>query len=284
LDDFGVVGLIARIAWALAIFTSAAFVPVVLAQTKELNILAIESNPTPLVLAEKLKLEPVSAANALALGRVYENCLFFSGPASKTQWLKLFAPEVKADQPRTVTSRAYADVAYSRCEGLLKGTDVGAQHEQWMARAAKAGNLIAQLVMRQRETPTEQTIAAFETELRAALNSKNPDAIWEAARALWLAGFKWENLSKKPWGPALNGKDVDGLRAVFQAASCELGYPCGPGSWVMRSSCIRGSCVNSYQEWLATFLTPMQMQSLRAELPRVISALKKGRGAELIWP
>jgi hypothetical protein len=247
------------------------------------NIERIEANPNPLALYSSLAADSASSDEARAAARVLENCLFFTGPNDKAHWLKLFGPELNVQKPQSITSRALADLGYSRCAPLMKMGDISKLHADWMQRAANKGDLIAKLVLRQRETPTEKNIAAFESELRLALNSKDPDTIWEAGRALMMAGFSWQHVSQKPWGLARNGKAVDGLRALFQAASCELGYPCGPKSWVVRSACIRGSCGQHYVDWLATFLSETQMQSLHAELPRVVAALKAGRGDELIW-
>jgi hypothetical protein len=158
--------------------------------------------------------------------------------------------------------------------------DVFAERARWLKTAADGGDLVAKLMLRQLESPTAATITAFEAELKSALNSGDPAAIWEAGRAISLAGFGWTSLSKKPWP----GKEFESLRAVFQLAACELGYPCGYDSNLMTSFCIRGTCApRSYAEWLPTFLSSEQHQVVRAELERVVRELKAKRGANLIF-
>lgn len=241
----------------------------------------LETAPNLNVLAKKLAQAPVSPLSARKLLKIYEYCGFFAGPKSRKEWMDLFLPSVTADDPFRTRRLELANAGYSRCEALLLETpDAFEVRARWLKQAAAGGDVVAKLILRQLTSPTAFTIAEFETELKGALNSADPEAIWEAGRAIRLAGFGWGNLSKQPWP----GKEVDSLRAVFQLAACELGMPCGAQSNLISNFCIRGSCVaQSYSEWLPTFLSAAQYRAVKAELPRVVREIKAGRGAALIF-
>ncbi len=241
----------------------------------------LESAPDLSVPAKKLAQSPVSPLSARKLLKIYEYCGFFAGPKTRKEWMDLFRPSVKTDDRFGARRIELANASYSRCEALLKSTpDVFEVRARWLKQAAAGGDIVAKLMLRQLTSPTEATIAAFESELKTALNSSDPEAIWEAGRAISLAGFGWGNLSKNPWPD----KEMDSLRAVFQLAACELGMPCGPQSNLMTNFCIRGTCeAESYAEWLPTFLSAGQYQAVKAELPRVVVEIKAGRGAKLIF-
>ncbi len=241
----------------------------------------LETAPNLSALAEKLALAPVSPVSARKLLKIYEYCGFFAGPKTRKEWMDLFLPSVKADDPFHDQRIALANAAYNRCEALLiESPDPYDVRATWLKQADAGGDIVAKLMLRQLTSPTEQTIAGFEAELKSALNSADPEAIWEAGRAISLAGFGWGNLSAKPWPD----KEVDSLRAVFQLAACELGMPCGAQSNLITHFCIRGTCTaKSYDAWLATFLTARQYQAVKAELPRVLKEIKAGRGAALIF-
>lgn len=232
-------------------------------------------------LAKKLAQTPVSPLSARKLLKIYEYCGIFAGPKTRKEWMDLFLPTVKADDPFRTRRIELANAGYSRCEALLIATpDMFEERARWLKQAAAGGDVVAKLMLRQLTSPTEATIAEFERELKGALSSSDPEAIWEAARALSLAGFGWGNLSQKPWPD----KEMDSLRAVFQLAACELGMPCGVRSTLISNFCIRGTCaVKSYAEWLPTFLSAPQHQAVTSELPRVLSEIKAGRGAALIF-
>jgi len=232
-------------------------------------------------LVKTLARPPVSPINARKLLKIHEYCGLFAGPKTRKQWMALFLPTVKANDPYRARRIELANAGYSRCEALLIATpDVYETRAQWLKAAAAGGDLVAQLMLRQLSSPTAESIAGFEDELKKALNSRDPEAIWEAARALSLAGFGWGNLSKNPWPSG----EVDSLRAVFQLAACELGVPCGAQSTLIKNFCIRGTCAaQSYAEWLPTFLSAQQYQTVKAELPRVLREIKAGRGAALIF-
>ncbi len=252
--------------------------PPVLPQAQQFEL---ETAPDLSVLAKKLAQAPVSPLNARKLLKIYEYCGFFAGPKTRKEWMDLFLPSVKADDPFHDQRIALANTAYNRCEALLiESPDPFEVRATWLKKADAGGDIVAKLTLRQLTSPTEKTIAGFEAELKSALNSTDPEAIWEAGRAISLAGFGWSNLSTKPWPD----KEVDSLRAVFQLAACELGMPCGAQSNLMTHFCIRGTCdAKSYDQWLATFLTANQYQAVKAELPRVLKEIKSGRGAALIF-
>ena len=241
----------------------------------------LETEANLSALAKKLARAPVSPLSARKLLKIYEYCGFFAGPKTRKEWMDLFLPSVKVDDPFNTRRKALANAGYRRCEALLiENPDPYEVRATWLKQADAGGDIVAKLMLRQLTSPTEQTIAGFESELKIALNSADPEAIWEAGRAISLAGFGWGNLSKSPWPD----KEVDSLRAVFQLAACELGMPCGAQSNLMTHFCIRGTCAaQSYDEWLATFLTAAQYQAVKAELPRVVKEIKAGRGAALIF-
>lgn len=247
----------------------------------QLQPFELETAPDLSVLAKKLAQAPVSPLSARKLLKIYEYCGFFAGPKTRKEWMDLFLPSVKADDPFHDQRIALANTAYNRCEALLiAAPDPYEVRATWLKQADAGGDIVAKLMLRQLTSPTEKTIAGFEAELKTALNSTDPEAIWEVGRAISLAGFGWSNLSTKPWPD----KDVDSLRAVFQLAACELGMPCGAQSNLMTHFCIRGTCnAKSYGQWLATFLTAHQYQAVKAELPRVLKEIKAGRGATLIF-
>ena len=232
-------------------------------------------------LVKTLSTPPVSPLKARKLLKIYEYCGLFAGPKTRKQWMELFLPTVKANDPYRARRIELANAGYSRCEALLIATpDVYEIRAQWLKAAAAGDDVVAQLMLRQLSSPAEESIAGFEDELKRALNSRDPEAIWEAARAISLAGFAWGNLSKNPWPSG----EVDSLRAVFQLAACELGMPCGAQSTLIKNFCIRGTCAaQSYAEWLPTFLSAPQFQAVKAELPRVVREIKAGRGASLIF-
>jgi hypothetical protein len=234
----------------------------------------LETAPNLNALVSALSKPPVSPANARKLLKIYEYCGIFAGPPTRKAWMDLFLPTVKADEPFRARRIAVANRTYDRCEALLIASkDVFGERARWLKAAAIGGDVVAKLMLRQLESPTALTISSFEAELKTALNSRDPEAIWEAGRAISLAGFSWASLSKKPWP----GKELESLRAVFQLAACELGYPCGRDSNLIQSFCIRGTCApNSYADWLPTFLSGEQYQTVRAELPRVLREIKAG--------
>lgn len=241
----------------------------------------LETAPNLSALAKNLAQAPVSTLSARKLLKIYEYCGFFTGPKTRKEWMQLFLSSIKADDPFRARRITLANTGYSRCEAVLLETpDVYEIRARWLKQAAAGGDVVAQLMLRQLVSPTAQTIAGFESELKTALNSSDPEAIWEAGKSLSLAGFNWGNLSKKPWPD----KELDSLRAVFQLAACELGMPCGAQSNLMTNFCIRGTCApQSYSEWLPTFLSAAQYQAVQSELPRVVSEIKAGRGAALIF-
>ncbi len=251
------------------------------AAAKPAHAFELETAPNLSVLAKQLAQAPVSPLNARKLLKIYEYCGFFAGPKTRKEWMGLFLPTVKADDPFRVRRIDLANAGYNRCEALLIETpDPFEVRARWLKQAADGGDVVAKLMLSQLSSPTEQTISEFESELKIALNSTDPEAIWEAGRAISLAGFGWENLSSKPWPE----KKVDSLRAVFQLAACELGMPCGAQSNLITNFCIRGTCAaKSYAEWLPTFLSASQYQVVNAELARVLKEIKAGRGAALIF-
>jgi hypothetical protein len=243
--------------------------------------LSIENAPDLQQWAQELAKEPVSALSARRLARIYEYCGLFAGPKSRDEWMALFLPTVKTDTLFGKKRTELAQLGYSRCAKIVaNGADVFGMREKWIKHAANQGDLVAKLILRQHQTPTAADIVAFETELKLALNSADPEVIWEAARSLAIAGFDWQSISSKTWP----GKKVDALRAVFQLAACELGYPCGSDSALIKTFCIRGTCApQSYAQWLPTFLSNEQNKLVQAEMPRVLSALKQRRGSSLIF-
>ena len=247
----------------------------------QLQQFELEAAPNLSALAKNLAQAPVSTLNARKLLKIYEYCGFFSGPKTRKEWISLFLTSIKADDPFRARRITLANAGYSRCEAILLETpDVYEVRARWLKQAAAGGDVVAQLMLRQLVSPTAETIAGFESELKTALNSSDPEAIWEAGRAISLAGFNWSNLSKKPWPD----KEMDSLRAIFQLAACELGMPCGAHSNLITNFCIRGTCApQSYAEWLPTFLSPGQYQVVESELSRVVSEIKAGRGAALIF-
>jgi len=271
--------LLRALACALTLISLNVFAkPAEMPQSRQFEL---ETAPDLSVLAKKLAQRPVSPLSARKLLKIYEYCGFFAGPKTRKEWMDLFAPSVKADDPFRARRIALANAGYSRCEALLVETpDVFEVRARWLKQAAEGGDVVAKLILRQLTSPTEKTIAEFEAELKSALNASDPEAIWEAGRAISLAGFGWGNLSKNPWPD----QEMDSLRAVFQLAACELGMPCGAQSNLMTHFCIRGTCAaQSYREWLPTFLSAGQYQAVAAELPRAVREIKAGRGAALIF-
>jgi hypothetical protein len=241
----------------------------------------LETAPDLAAWVEQLKAPPVSARSARRLAKVYEHCGLFAGPKTRSEWMALFMPSIKADELFRKQRIALAEAGYRRCEHLVAGgADVYGERERWIKYAAAQGDLVAKLILRQNKTPTAADIKAFESELTLALNSKDPEAIWEAARSLRMAGFDWNTISSTPWPD----KPLDALRAVFQLAACDLGYACGADSELIKAFCIRGTCApKSYAQWLPTFLSAEQNALVQAQLPKVLPLLKAGRGAELIF-
>ena len=232
-------------------------------------------------LAEQLAKPPVSGLSARKLSKIYEYCALFAGPNSKEQWMQLYLPDLKADPTFGARRKSLAEKGYERCRAIIAdGADVEVIRKKWLDHAAAAEDVVAQLILRQSKTPTQEDIVGFESELKRALNSRDPEAIWEAGRSLRHAGFDWSQLSGTPWP----GKPVDGLRALFQWSACEMGLPCGAQSNLIRNFCIRGDCKSQdYGQWLKSFLTPEQFAAVQAQLPLAINKLKAGRGAELIF-
>jgi hypothetical protein len=243
--------------------------------------MTLENAPDLELWTIELAKAPISALSARRLARIYEHCGLFAGPKSREAWMALFLPTVKNDALFGKKRTELAQAGYSRCNALVvNGADVFGQREKWIKYAASQGDLVAKLILRQNQTPTAADIVAFEAELKSALDSRDPEVIWEAARSLGMAGFDWQSISSKPWP----GKKVDALRAVFQLAACELGYPCGVDSVLIKTFCIRGTCApQSYAQWLPTFLSAEQSKLVQAELPRVLAALKSGQGSKLIF-
>lgn len=241
----------------------------------------VENSEDLAALVATLAKAPVSALSARKISKIYEYCGVFAGPSSKEQWMQLFLPDVKKDVVFGARRKTLAEQGYQRCQQLVAGgANVEAEREKWLRQAAKDGDVVAQLILRQIATPTQENILGFEQELKNALNSRDPEAIWEAGRSLRHAGFEWSQLAGAPWP----GKPVDGLRALFQWAACEIGAPCGPESNLMTNFCIRGSCkAQNYEQWLKEFLTPEQFDAVKTQLPQAINKLKAGRGSELIF-
>lgn len=241
----------------------------------------VENSDDLAALVAQLSKPPVSALSARKISKIYEYCALFAGPSSKEQWMQFYLPNLTADKSYGAQRKRLADRGYTRCQKLVAGgADVESIRGQWLRQSAQGKDVVAQLILRQTTTPTAQEIQDFEAELKRALNSGDPEAIWEAGRSLRHAGFDWSQVSRTPWP----GKPVDGLRALFQWAACELGQPCDAKSNLITNFCIRGDCKSqSYAEWLKTFLTPEQFAAVQAQLPETLAKLKAGRGAELIF-
>jgi len=222
----------------------------------------------------------VTARAGYEIAKIYEFCGVFWGPKTKSDWLSLYQKTVAASDPARGTRMALADRRYRQCEALMQGPDVYKERTRWLAIAAKQGDLPAKLVLHQESGLAGTDKAAFVNDVKKAMDSDDPVIVWELSRSLRLANLMWADLSKSPWP----GKEIDGLRAVYQLAACELGYPCGPGSTLIEGFCIRGTCTaSSYQTWLPSFLEPLQLKAVQAELPRVLKAIRKKRGATLIF-
>lgn len=222
----------------------------------------------------------INARAGYEIAKIYEFCGVFWGPKTKADWLSLYRKTVAANDSARTVRMALADRRYSQCEALMQGPDIYKERSKWLAIAAQQGDLPAKLVLHQESGLAGTDKTAFTTDLKAALDSADPVIVWELSRSLRLAGLLWADLSKKPWP----GKDIDGLRAVYQLAACELGYPCGAGSTLIEGFCIRGTCTAAtYQTWLPSFLEPLQLKAVKAELPRVLKAIRKKRGAALIF-
>jgi hypothetical protein len=222
----------------------------------------------------------ISPRAAFEIAKIYEFCGVFWGPKSKADWMSLYRSTVKPDDPAYVIRMGVAERRYTQCEALLRQGDVYQARARWLALAVEQRDLAAQLMHRLEKPVEASSAAAFEAELRAALNSTDPVIVWELSRALRHASFLWGDFSSKSWP----GKDVDGLRAVFQLTACEFGYPCGGGSTMIDALCIRGTCVAaSYADWLPTFLEPAQLKLVRTEQKRVSKAMRSKRGAALFF-
>jgi len=222
----------------------------------------------------------INARAGYEIAKIYEFCGVFWGPKTKADWLSLYQKTVAANDPARGVRMALADRRYSQCESLMQGPDIYKERSSWLVIAAEQGDLPAKLVLHQESGLANANKSAFTSELKLAMDSDDPLVVWELSRSLRLASLTWADLSKKPWP----GKDLDGIRAVYQLAACELGYPCGPGSTLIEGFCIRGTCTaSSYQTWLPSFLEPLQLKAVQAELPRVLKAIRKKRGATLIF-
>jgi hypothetical protein len=223
----------------------------------------------------------VNARAGYEIAKIYEFCGVFWGPKDKAAWLDLYQKTVASTDPARATRIALAAHRYTQCEALLKESlDLYKERTRWLNLAAEQGDVPAKLTGFQEQVLNDTSRTAFINAVRSALDSDDPVVVWELSRSLRLSGFLWADLSKKPWP----GKEIDGLRAVYQLAACELGYPCGAGSTMIEGFCIRGTCsATSYQAWLPSFLDAMQLKVVKAELPRVLKALRKKRGAALIF-
>lgn len=222
----------------------------------------------------------VNARAGYEIAKIYEFCGVFWGPKTKADWLQLYQKTVAANDPARSTRMALADRRYSQCNVLMQGPDIYKERMRWLTIAAEQGDLPAKLVLHQESGLAGANKDAFAVDLKLAMDSDDPVVVWELSRSLRLANLMWEDLSKKPWP----GKELDGLRAVYQLAACDLGYPCGGGSTLIEGFCIRGTCTaSSYQTWLPSFLEPLQLKVVQAELPRVLKAIRKKRGASLIF-
>jgi hypothetical protein len=254
------------------------------AQAKEVTSV-LDTAPDLKKLVDQLAKEPVKAADARRIGMIYENCGIFYGPKNYQEfyvnYLRMMPPGSEDDQRKRLRLVAGE---YTRCAGLLANKfDVYKARKHWLQRAAKLGDVAAKLALRLEATPTQDNIKSYEAEIKQALNSKDPEILWEASKAPGYAGFTWFTLTGKEFPPDKNGKPVDGLRAVLQSSACAMGYPCGQNSVLLKNFCIRGTCSVSYYAWLPTFLTPEQYKMVQAELPRVEQALRAGKGSELIF-
>ena len=223
----------------------------------------------------------VNARAGYEIAKIYEFCGVFWGPKDKTAWLDLYQKTVPSTDPARAVRMAVAAQRYTQCEALLRESlDLYKERARWLNLAAEQGDVPAILSGFQEQLLSDAHKTTFVNAVRNALDSDDPVVLWELSRSLRLSGFLWADLSKKPWP----GKELDGLRAVYQLAACELGYPCGAGSTMIEGFCIRGTCsANSYQAWLPSFLDAMQLKVVKAELPRVLKALRKKRGAALIF-
>jgi hypothetical protein len=246
---------------------------------------AIDTAPELKKLVDQLAKEPVKAADARRIAMIYENCGIFYGPKDYEQfyvnYVRMMPPGSQDDQRKRLSLVARE---YQRCATLLENKfDVYKARKHWLQRAAKAGDVAAKLALRLEATPTQENIKAYEAEIKQALNSKDPEILWEASKALGHAGYTWFTLTGKEFPPDKEGKPMDGLRAVFQSSACSIGYPCGQNSVLLKNFCIRGTCASSYSAWLPTFLTAEQNKAVQAELPRVEKALRAGKGSALIF-
>jgi hypothetical protein len=230
-------------------------------------------------------LPPVTFRAARDIAAAYEQCAIFYGPEARSGFFGALRRDLRKDDAQGSARIALANQLYDRCEALLDhgATDVPALRIAWLEKAAALGDVSAKLALRQQQAQPAAAMAAFQAEMARALNSRDADAIWEVGRAAAWAGYSWRDLTGQPF-PA-GSKNIDGLQAVFQLAACELGKACGPDSVLIKNFCVRGTCgVKSYAEWLPAFMNTAQVAAVKAQLPRVVRAIKQGRGATLLTP
>jgi hypothetical protein len=226
---------------------------------------------------------PVTVRAARDIAAAYEQCAIFYGPEARSGFFGALRRDVRQNDAQGNARIALANALYDRCEALLDrgATNVPALRMQWLEKAAAQGDISAKLALRQQQAQPAAALPAFRAEMAQALNSRDADAIWEAGRAAAWAGYSWRHLTGQPF-PA-GGKNIDGLQAVFQLAACELGKACGSDSVLIKNFCVRGTCgVKSYSDWLPGFMNAAQVAAVKAQLPRVFSAIKQGRGATLL--
>jgi hypothetical protein len=231
------------------------------------------------IVIEELKAEVEKTPRAAyEIARIYEFCGVFWGPKTKADWFKLYSQSVHPKDPKRAMRMALAERRYVQCEALLRAGDVYDERIKWLETGNKKGDLAAQIAHRvekgQRRTDD------FVDVLKRALDSGDAIAIWEVSRALFQIGVEWKDLSGQAWP----GEKKDGLRAVLQSAACQMGYPCAPNSALMQSFCIRGTCdLQSYDAWLPSFFDAKQTPLVRAEVPRMLQALRNRRASALLF-
>jgi hypothetical protein len=222
---------------------------------------------------------------ARAIAGAFEHCAIFAG-VKREEFLGAFYRSVQITDARSVHRIVLANWMYQQCAGLLDdGTaDLTAMRIAWLRKAAALHDQIAQLALYQVDPPNDLNRPAFIAALHFALDSGDPEALWEAGRALNWAGIYWPQLTGRPFPASGDGKSMDGLQAVYQLAACQLGFPCDQDSLLIKRFCVREHCrFASYADWLPSFMSDAQIQAVQSELPRVLKSLRARAGSKQLW-
>ena len=181
--------------------------------------------------------------------------------------------------PRREAIVAQIELLKIRCRRLVESERISPDEiDGYRAKAFQSGDVVSQaqeIVSSSSSLPEEEVRA----KLRDVATSKNPEAIFTLSEAM-----DEENNadSRDIFGP-YSRQPFDTI--AWRLVACDLGYPCGENSSLVRLRCLQTQCVpGSYREQLQFYeLSPFQYEVASAREEEILGLIEDGN-LEILFP